>query len=315
MNDNPDVSVVMSVYNGASHLHKTIDSVLAQENVSLEFVIVNDGSTDESHTILEEYARRDTRVRIIHQENQGLTAALIRGCAAARGAYIARQDAGDLSLPGRMAKQLSFLEETPGAAFASCGTRYVGPRGEHLYDVNQDTAEATTNLLTLNPDKIRGPSSHPSTLFSRSLYELVGGYRPAFYFAQDIDLWIRLAEHGRHVVIPEVLYEASVTVESISGRHRKEQVELTKMILEAARLRRNAISEEQILKHAQRIRPIGRQANGRLVRARSFYFIGSCLRRRNNPRAAYYFRQALKSYPLHLKSAVQLLAGGLKANR
>jgi glycosyltransferase involved in cell wall biosynthesis len=309
MADSPDISVVMSVYNGATHLHKTIDSVLAQEGVSLEFIIVNDGSTDETPRILEEYAGRDTRVRIIHQENQGLTAALVHGCGAARGAYIARQDAGDISLPGRMAKQLSFLKQNPGAAFASCGTRYVGPRGEHLYDVNQDSADATTNLITLNPEEIRGPSSHPSTLFSRNLYELVGGYRLAFYFAQDLDLWIRLAEEGRHVVIPEVLYEASVTVESISGRHRKEQIELTRMILKAASLRRNGMSEQHVLKQAERIRPVGRHSDGRLVRARAFYFIGSCLRRRNNPRAAYYFRQALKSYPFHLKSAVRLLVG------
>jgi glycosyltransferase involved in cell wall biosynthesis len=306
MIDSPDISVVMSVYNGAPDLRGSVESILSQEGVDLELIVVNDGSTDDSVKILQKYST-DQRVRIINQENQGLTRALIVGCASARGEYIARQDAGDISLPGRLIKQLNAISENPDSAFVSCGTRFIGPKGEYLYDVSRDATEATTHLLTLNADEIRGPSSHPSTLFSRSLYERVGGYRSAFYFAQDLDLWIRLAEHGRHVVIPEILYETSVTVESISGLYRKEQVALTTIMLEGAGLRRKGLSEQRILNQAQSIRPVVRQPASRLVRARAFYFIGSCLRRRNDPQAAHYFRQALKSYPLHLKSAVRLL--------
>jgi glycosyltransferase involved in cell wall biosynthesis len=309
MSDTAEVSVVMSVYNGATDLRTSVDSILSQEGVNLELIVVNDGSTDHSANILQEYAGTDERVRVISQQNQGLTRALIVGCAAARGKYIARQDAGDISLPSRLMKQLERIRETPDSAFVSCGTRFVGPKGEHLYDVSRDTSEATSRLLTLRPEEIEGPSSHPSTLFSRSLYERAGGYRSAFYFAQDLDLWLRLAEHGSHVVIPEILYEASVTVESISGLHRKEQLALTTIILEGARLRRKGISEQRILKQAESIRPLVRRPTSRLVRARAFYFIGSCLRRRNNSQAAYYFRQALKSYPLHLKSAMRLLVG------
>src|SRR5262249_52832345 len=101
----PEVSVVMSVYNGASHLAATLDSVLSQEGVELEFIVVNDGSTDKAGEILDDYARRDGRVRVIHQQHTGLTYALIRGCAAATGEFIARQDAGDVSLAGRLALQ------------------------------------------------------------------------------------------------------------------------------------------------------------------------------------------------------------------
>ena len=309
MSDNPDISVVMSVCNGATALGASMDSVLSQVGVNLELIVVNDGSTDDSGDILQGYSNRDERVRVIKQQNQGLTRALIVGCSAARGKYIARQDAGDISMPRRLIKQLNCINKNRGSAFVSCGTRYIGPRGEHLYDVNQDTAEATTRLLTLNPDQLRGPSSHPSTMFARSLYEQVGGYRRAFYFAQDLDLWIRLAERGEHVVIPEILYEASVTVDSISSLFRQEQIELTRIMLEGARLRRSGTSEQDILKQAESIRPSVGQPISRVDRARAFYFIGSCLRRRNNPRAAYYFGQALKSYPFHLKSVVRLLAG------
>lgn len=309
MNECPEVSVVMSVYNGAAHLSETIDSILSQRDVSLEFIIVNDGSTDVSPQILNEYAERDSRVRIIHQENQGLTKALITGCAAAKGHYIARQDVGDISFPDRMARQLIFIKRYPGCGFASCGTRFVGPRGELLFDVNQIAEDATTRLLTLDPTELRGPSSHPSTIFPRALYERVGGYRPYFYFAQDIDLWVRLAEQGKHRVMPDLLYQASVSVTSISGLYRREQIELTRLILESARLRRIGMNDDVILQKAAAIKPSTRRGNNSLTRARALYFIGACLRKRRDPKAAAYFIDALRTYPLHLRSVARLLLG------
>ena len=93
----PEVSVLMSVYNGARYLRAAIESVLSQQGVDFELLAVNDGSTDKSGSILDEYAARDPSVRVIHQENLGLTRALIRGCNEARGRFIARQDADDVS--------------------------------------------------------------------------------------------------------------------------------------------------------------------------------------------------------------------------
>src|SRR5262249_28353754 len=150
MSGNPHVSVVMSVYNGAPYLHRSVESVLSQQGVDLEFIVVNDGSVDQSLEILRQFATVDDRVRVISQENRGLTKALIVGCAAARGQYIAPQDAGDVSLPDRLRKQLELIRKTPNAAFVSCGTRYLGPHCEHLYDVVQNSVEATTGLLTLD---------------------------------------------------------------------------------------------------------------------------------------------------------------------
>lgn len=309
MNDNPDVSVVMSVYNGADHLRETLDSVLSQEGVSLEFIIVNDGSTDESSRTLEEYASRDRRVKVIHQANLGLTKALIRGCAEANGAYIARQDAGDISLPTRLSKQLALITQSSDCAFVSCGTRFVGPEAEHLYDVNPDPAHATRRLLVLDLAEVRGPSIHGCTAFPKVLYDEVGGYRPEFYFAQDLDLWLRLAERGNHIVLDETLYQATVSVASITGTYRKEQVETAGIILECARLRRNALSETPALDRARRIQPSAKPRSNRVSRAQTLYFIGVCLRKRSNPRAQSYFRRALLTYPLHLKSAARLLFG------
>jgi len=216
----PEVSVVMSVYNGADTLPSTIGSILSQEDVDLEFIIVNDGSTDGSDVILEQYAAQDNRIKIISQHNQGLTKALINGCAVAHGKYIARQDAGDISLPGRSRKQLDRFSSYSKAVLVSCGTRFVGPEGECLYDIIQTDTDAANGLNSLNPKHIRGPSHHGSAMFLRAAYEKIGGYRPEFYFAQDLDLWTRLIEIGSHVTVPKVLYEAVVTPKDISGPTR-----------------------------------------------------------------------------------------------
>lgn len=309
MNSAPDISVVMGVYNGGPRLPETIESILSQEDVNFEFIIVNDGSTDQTLDVLESYARRDTRVRIIHQENQGLTKSLIKGCAKANGAYLARQDAGDLSSPGRLSKQLGALKSNPDACVISAGTRFVAPDHEHLYDVLPDESDLTEDLLTLELDQIRGPSMHGCTMFRKDAYEQVGGYRASFYFAQDLDLWIRLAEVGKHATLGEILYEASLTIGSISSHYRKQQVETARLILESARVRRAGIADEEVLQKAARIRTNGKRKPGRYERANALYFIGACLRQRRNPQASDYFHRALQTHPLHLKSALRLLTG------
>lgn len=309
MNTSPDISVVMSVYNGGPRLPETIDSVLSQENVSLELIIVNDGSTDETSQILEDYAQRDSRVKVIDQPNQGLTRALIKGCDAASGRYIARQDAADVSLPGRLWKQLEAISADADASVVSGGTRFTGPEGEPLYEVVPTSSDLTQPLLTLDLNNIQGPSMHGCTMFSNEHYQRAGGYRSAFYFAQDLDLWIRMAEVGKHIAIADVVYEATLTIGSITSQYRKQQVETARLILESARLRRDGASDEQVLAKASRIRPNGKRTIGRLERAKSLYFIGACLRQRRNPGANQYFQRAFLTHPLHLKSAFRVLAG------
>ena len=92
MRDLPLLSVVMSVYNGGNTLKQTIDSILSQKGVKLEFIIINDGSTDATNDVLGECAAKDDRLKIIHQKNKGLTQSLILGCKKANGEYIARQE-------------------------------------------------------------------------------------------------------------------------------------------------------------------------------------------------------------------------------
>ena len=301
-----DVSVVMGVFNGAAELGKSIESILVQNGVDFEFIIVNDGSTDETADVLAVYAASDKRIRIINQHNQGLTRALIRGCSEASGRYIARQDVGDVSLPGKLKKLHAAAAANPDAALLSCGTRFLGPRGETLYVVIQNQGEATTRLRSMNSHEIRGPSSHPSVLFPRHLYEQVGGYRKEFYFAQDLDLWARLVERGDHMVIREVLYETTYTPGSISGVNKSKQDELAKCALACAGLRRNNKSEQPVLLQASKIRPSGTRPT-RLQKAAALYFIGACLKKNRHANASGYLVQSLLIYPFYLKSLVKLI--------
>jgi hypothetical protein len=303
----PEVSVVMGVYNGARELRDSIASVLGQEGVDVEFIVVDDGSTDSSGSILDELAAGDRRIRVIHQANAGLTRALIAGCAAARGKYIARQDSGDLSLPGRLGTEAEMLDRHPAASLASCGTRIVGPKGEHLYDLQIPQDEATSSLLELNPESLRGPY-HGSAMFRRDLYERVGGYRSQFYFAQDLDLWTRLAEHGEHRVTSSILYEAGLTFGSISSLNRGRQEACKRLIAECARLRRSGRVEDTALAAARAIVPQRGGSSERDVAAAS-YFVGTCLRKRGDDRAREYFRQALRADPMHFKSAIRWIFG------
>jgi glycosyltransferase involved in cell wall biosynthesis len=306
--DLPEVSVAMTVYNGADHLSKTVDSVLCQRGVAFEVVVVDDGSDDATAAMLAAFQERDDRLRVLrHQRNQGMTAALITACRAARGKFIARQDVGDISLPGRLETQARVLRDHPDVVLTACGTRYLSPEGWPLFESVQQEDAADAALRSTDPRRLRGPSHHGATMFRRQVYEQVGGYRGAFRVAQDLDLWTRLVEHGRFLPTARVLYEAEISPDSISGRQRARQRAMTRLIGRACALRRNGENDAPILRAAEmyRLRP----GLPQLRAAQAYYFIGSCLRETRPEAASLYFRRALRSFPLHGKAWLRWLAG------
>ncbi len=310
----PDVSVVMSVYNGSDLLAKALDSILTQEGVTLELIVVNDGSTDACGAILDEYARRDPRVHVIHQDNTGLTRALIRGCAAARGQFIGRHDADDISLPGRLARQATFLKANPEAVMTACGVRRFGPGGEDMGERISPGEELHEGLGKLTLAEIVGPPHHGGTMFRRSAYEAVGGYRAAFRVAQDIDLWLRLAEAGKCLGIPEVLYHASWRLGSISHLRLQEQIRTTEVLLECARVRRAGGNDAPILARWEKERVAATTAlPAGMEDARFYYFIAGSLRGRDPLKARSYYRQALQRWPFFLRARVWMLLLSVKS--
>jgi glycosyltransferase involved in cell wall biosynthesis len=310
MNEKPVITVVMGVYNGGKCLRETVDSVLAQAFEDFEFVIVNDGSTDNTGEILKEYAKKDPRIRIISQQNQGLTRALITGCGAARGEYIARQDCGDISKPERLAKQLEHIRADNSRVLVSCRVNFFGPAGEFLFTTSPDhhDASAQNSLLNARPDSLRGIGWHGTAFFPTEIYRKAGGYRPEFYFAQDMDLWVRLVKYGKVTFCPEVLYEAKFREGEISGVYRDEQLALTKIIVALRDLDPAGPEYQQWMEEARRIRPQGKKIVPNRRKAEQMFFLGSCLRSRKDPRCRDYFLKCVKLNPFHLKAWFSLLS-------
>jgi glycosyltransferase involved in cell wall biosynthesis len=297
----PDISIVMGVYNGADRLPETIESVLSQEGVSLEFIVIDDGSTDGTDVALANYARHDTRVRILHQQNQGLTRTLITGCEAARGKYIARQDAGDMSLPNRLRLQKAMLDQHEDCAFVSCWTTMIGPRDEYLFTrKDRGRANSPIRILSKRAEKwvvIDGPTHHGSVMFRREAYVKVGGYRAAFYYAQDWDLWYRLAALGTFAMIEQCLYRGRITPDSLSSLRRDQQVAYARLSHKAIALRLAGHSDAAVVQEAERLFPRKPHVNRRSDQGRAMYFIGKGLVDNNDPRATRYLLNAISLNP------------------
>jgi len=197
----PKVSVVMPVYNGAPYLGAAIDSILAQTLADFEFIIIDDGSKDDSAAVIRRYA--DPRIRFFQQTNQGLAATLNRGIGLASGEYIARQDQDDISLPARFEKQAAFLDAHPRCAL-------VGTRAE-IREGGKLTSRAHNHPAASHVLKFEllfdNPFVHSSVLLRKAALAQVGLYSTdtARQPPEDYELWSRLAREFDVANIPEQL--------------------------------------------------------------------------------------------------------------
>lgn len=213
------VSVVMAVYNETEYLSTAIKSVLEQTFEDFEFLIVDDGSTDRTPEIIKRYAEQDRRIKhLTNKTNKGLPASLNRGIETANGDYIARMDADDRSLPQRFEQQVEFLETNPNVHVVGCDVRVIGMNGEYFGDRRFPRGKRDPETL-----QREGPGvAHPSVMIRRPSIRKVDGYRTAFRYAQDLDLWVRMAqEYGPRFlyVLPEQLLEYRISPEKF-GRDR-----------------------------------------------------------------------------------------------
>ena len=191
----------MPVYNAAAYLEDAVSSILGQTFRDFELIIINDGSTDATTVILERYAELDRRIRLYSQENQGLISALNRGCRLARGHYIARMDADDISLPERFEKQIGYMERHPEIGILGTGIYNMDENG-----VVRGTWCPPTNSAMLKWTNFFGVCvSHSTVLMRRQVIEKLGFYRPDAVHAEDVDLWLRACAITDFGNIPEPL--------------------------------------------------------------------------------------------------------------
>jgi len=218
---NPQLSVVMSAYNSRSYLKAAIDSVLAQTFKDFELIVINDGSSDDTQTIIDSY--KDPRIVKIKHKNKGLVASLNIGLAKARGEFIARHDADDLSSPQRFEKQLVLFNSNPRLVLVGTCVKEIDSAGKVIGRRQYPLADADIRLALFH----YSPFAHGSTMARRRALEEAGGYRQVYYPVEDYDLWRRLAQKGQLQNIGETLYEFRVHQESISATNLVRQKDLS----------------------------------------------------------------------------------------
>lgn len=216
--DHPAVSVLMPVYNGclapraglierllrrrrrpgvqadiSRFLRLSIESVLDQTFEDFEFVVVDDGSTDGTAAMLEEYAGRDGRIRVVRSRaNKGVAAALNLGLRHCRAPLVARQDADDLSTVTRLEVQKAFMDGRPRTAMCGTGAYIINAEGKLMFEVRHVCANEEIRRFLADTGC---PFVHGSVMFRRECVQELGGYgeQEKFRYAEDYELWVRLA--------------------------------------------------------------------------------------------------------------------------
>ena len=230
---NPKITVLMSVYNGEKYLNEAIDSILAQTFKDFEFLIIDDGSTDKTGEILESYS--DQRIKIIDNEkNIGLTKSLNIGLKIAKGEFIARQDADDVSMPERLEKEVEFLEQNRNVGLVGTDYLFINEKGKVVYIVKclNGSRELKEKLLEGNQ------LGHGSVMLRRECIDEVGTYREEFKFAQDFDFTLRIAEAYDVANIPKSLYKWRINIDSVSVKKKTLQDKYALLAIELAKERK-----------------------------------------------------------------------------
>ena len=227
----PAVSVVVPVFNAEAHLVDAIASVLAQTFHDFEMICVNDGSSDSSGEILDWFASQDSRLRVLHQPNQGIVGALNAGCALSEAPLIMRMDSDDLCLPQRMEVQLRYFENNPDCV--ACGTGILEMDADSdplsISRLPEDHKSIHNNLL----HRLTG-HFHPSVMFRRHAYESSGGYRLEYQWVEDHDLWLRMAQHGELANLSDVLICYRQHASSVCWQRSAQQRKLMNQLMKDA---------------------------------------------------------------------------------
>ena len=236
MAEHPKVSVLMPVYNAERYLAKALNSILNQTFTDFEVVVINDGSTDSSERILLQFEHLDHRIRLFSRPNLGLVDTLNEGLEYVKGQYIARIDADDIALPTLFEKQVVFLDSHKDYVAVGELVLMIDQDDDPIRVTNQNSDHEEIDRMHLMGF---GAFPHSGSMIRREAIQQIGGYRKQFNHAEDIDLWLRLAEVGRLQNLPEVLLKYRLHPKSIGHTRRKEQIEATrKLILDACNRRK-----------------------------------------------------------------------------
>jgi glycosyltransferase involved in cell wall biosynthesis len=224
----------MPLFNQERFCREAIGSVLGQTLHDIELIIVNDGSTDGTPAIVDAIAARDRRVRVVHRRHGGISASCNLGILLARSEYLARADGDDLCVEHRLEAQSAFLDGHPNVAVLGGDMLAMAEDGRPVRRMWYVAGAADLQRLLLTGN----PIGHPAAMFRRSTVLGLGGYRRAFDFAEDYDLWLRVSEHADLANLPQILVHYRVHGNSTTTRHFRRQAFRTEIARQAALCRR-----------------------------------------------------------------------------
>ncbi len=218
----PSVSVIMAVYNGERYVAEAVESVLRQTHENFEFVIVNDGSTDRTQAILDGYAARDGRIKIINQANADQPASLNRALSAASNDWVAVLDADDVCVPRRLETQLRALQRLPSVSVLGSYAFWMDQAGRNrgIRPLGPTSIPEFEKLVECNG---RIAIVHPSVMMHRPTILALGGYDIRFGAAADMELWSRVSDEHVVISLPEPLVYYRRQSESMSATRFFEQ--------------------------------------------------------------------------------------------
>jgi len=216
--ENPKITVLMPVYNGEKYLRKAVDSILNQTFSDFEFLIINDGSSDDSVNIINSYS--DPRIRLVHNEkNLKLVATLNKGFDLAQGEFLARMDCDDISLSQRLAKQVEVMDACPEVGVCGSWAKKINGNGEIIGNYRTPTGEKLAKFIW-RPS----PVIHPTALIRNKIFKQYR-YDQEFMDAEDYELWLRVSRNSRLYNLSDYLLLYRMHSSSVSNTKRTVQVQ------------------------------------------------------------------------------------------
>ncbi|MFA7289817.1 MAG: glycosyltransferase, partial [Melioribacteraceae bacterium] len=208
----PLISVVTAFYNTELYLKEAIESILNQDFEDFELILIDDGSTDNSLQIANSF--KDTRIKIFHKSNEGLSKTLNKGIEIAESNLIMRLDADDIALTNRMKNQYDFLNTNLDFVAIGSNAIIIDKDGNELYTTEQNLSwESIKNNLPINP------FYHSSVMMRKDIVIKCGGYPVSIrHHFEDIVLWNKLAKYGKLANLPEALIKYRLVPSALTNR-------------------------------------------------------------------------------------------------
>ena len=243
--ENVEITVLMPVYNGDKYLAEAIESILNQTYSDFEFLIINDGSTDKSEDIILSY--NDSRIKLINKENGGVSKALNTGLEHARGKYIVRMDADDISHPDRILKQYEFIKSNPDYILIGSNANYIEENGDFIF--HYSAPEYEHNKIEKMVRRYC-PFIHSSVIYQKDIVLEIGGYSESAYAFEDHFLWSKIIKKGKTGNLRDTLVDVRLNVGSVSidfKDYDKKYLETKEKVLSLGKI---TVSDADILQNS-----------------------------------------------------------------